>query len=217
MFTGIVEEVGHVVVLSRTTAGAQLVLAAERVSQGLKPAESVAVAGVCLTVSEVQAGRIQCDLSPETLSRTTLGNRKAGDAVNLERSLRLGDPVSGHLVTGHVDCLGVVTGIQRASGGVEMRFTLPPEWMRYVVEKGSVAVDGVSLTSFAVSERGFRVALIPETLARTTLSRLRPEDRVNIETDIVGKYVERFVPDRPVGSAGECITQELLGRAGFMD
>ena len=180
MFTGIVREVGRVV----TFDDGRLVVDA---TTEAAPGDSVAVDGVCLTV--VDGGRLAFDLVPETLSRTTLGGLRPGDGVNIEPALRAGDPLGGHYVQGHVDGVGTIRSV-----GDPTWFDAPSGLLRYVVEKGSIAVDGVSLTVAAVDGAGFAVALIPHTLAETTLGKLEPGDRVNLETDVLAKYVERLLP-----------------------
>jgi riboflavin synthase len=181
MFTGIVREVGRVVSFD----GGRLVVAAESTAAA---GDSVAVDGVCLTV--VDGSGLAFDVVSETLARTTLGGLEAGDGVNIEPALRAGDPLGGHYVQGHVDGVGRVRSL-----GEPVWFDAPAELLRYLVEKGSIAVDGVSLTVAAVDDGGFAVALIPHTLAETTLGGLAPGDGVNLETDVLAKYVERLLPE----------------------
>jgi|SRR5579862_2622394 len=179
MFTGIVREVGRVAEFD----GHRLVVEAQTTAaQG----DSVAVDGVCLTA--VDGSRLAFDVVDETLSRTTLGDLKPGDRVNLEPALRAGDALGGHYVQGHVDGVGTVR-----SAGTEVWIDAPVELLRYVVVKGSITVDGVSLTVAALDEQGFAVALVPHTLAATTLGELEPGEAVNLETDVLAKYVERLV------------------------
>jgi riboflavin synthase len=190
MFTGLVEEVGKV--LDRS--GPRLVVGADRVLEDSGLGASVAVNGACLTVVERQPGRLGFDLGPETLARTALGDLSAGDAVNLERPLRLGGMVGGHLVQGHVDGVGVVTGLTRQAETT--RLTI--EWRDQalaplLIPQGSVAVDGVSLTVARLGGRDFEIMLIPHTLAATTLGGLRKGQRVNLEMDMIGKYVQRIL------------------------
>lgn len=180
MFTGIVHERARVVSFD----GSRLV-----VETGADAAvgDSVAIAGVCLTVTERDNGRLSFDVVPETLARTTLGSLDAGAEVNVEPSLRAGDPLGGHIVQGHVDGIGQLRG-----RGDLTWFDAPPEIVRYCVEKGSIAVDGTSLTVAATDDDGFAVALIPHTLEVTTLGSLAPGDAVNLEVDVLAKYVERL-------------------------
>jgi riboflavin synthase len=199
MFTGIVEELGHVRDLRRDDP-ARLSVACSTVLDDAVVGASMAVSGCCLTVVELDDGGFVADLAPETLQRTTLGDLSPRDPVNLERPLRLADRLGGHLVQGHVDGVGTVTG-RAADGDGSSRLVVaaPPELLRHVVEKGSVTIDGVSLTVTGFDEDGFGVALIPHTLAVTTLGARRPGDRVNLEADVVAKYVERLL--EPLGSA----------------
>ena len=193
MFTGIVEERGAVV-----APGARLVVRARTVGSDAVEGDSIAVSGVCLTV----VGRepepdgevlLSFDLAPETLARTTLGDLEPGDPVNLERPATLLSRMGGHLVQGHVDGVGTVVEAWDVATGREIAVDLPPGLERYVVEKGSIAVDGVSLTVTTVQDGRFGVALIPHTLAATSLGARRPGDRVNLEVDVIAKYVERLV------------------------
>jgi riboflavin synthase len=182
MFTGIVREVGRVVEFD----GSRLVVdAAAKAEAG----DSVAVAGVCLTV--LPGSRLAFDVVPETLSRTTLSGLKQGDRVNIEPALRVGDPLGGHNVQGHVDGIGHVRSI-----GEPVWIDAPVDILRYCIEKGSITVDGVSLTIAAIDDAGFAVALIPHTLAETTLGELQPGDPVNLEADVLAKYVERLLESR---------------------
>ncbi|HEU4439482.1 MAG TPA: riboflavin synthase [Methylomirabilota bacterium] len=190
MFTGLVEEMGRIV----ECAGGRLVVSADRVMADSAVGASVAVNGVCLTVVERAPGRLGFDLGPETLARTALGELGAGDRVNLERPMRLGGMVGGHLVQGHVDGVGVVTAFTREAETA--RLTI--EWRdqalaALLIPQGSVAVDGVSLTVARLNARDFEIMIIPHTLAVTTLGALSPGRRVNLEMDMVGKYVQRFL------------------------
>ena len=189
MFTGIVRELGRVDAFE----GSRLVVVAPETAAGAQVGDSVAVAGVCLTVVEAAEGRLAFDVVPETLSRTALGRLGPGSEVNLEPSLRLGDQLGGHVVQGHVDGVGRVRSV--APEG-RVWIDAPESVVRYCIEKGSIAVDGVSLTVAAYDDDGFEVALIPHTLAVTTLGRLEPGDEVNLEADVLGKVVERLVAGR---------------------
>lgn len=182
MFTGLVREVGTV----RSLADGRLVVEAELTGE---VGDSIAVGGVCLTVVANDGGTLAFDTVPETLARTSLGTLEPGSRVNLEPALRAGDAMGGHYVQGHVDGVGSFRGV---AGGLHW-FDAPPEILRYVAEKGSVALDGTSLTVAAVDEGGFAAALIPHTLAATTLGDLRPGDAVNLESDVLAKYVERLL------------------------
>jgi len=195
MFTGIVEGTGTVAALAAAddASGARLEVEAPFLAGDLRPGESVAVNGCCLTVAQATAAGFAADLVAETLRRTALGGLAAGDLVNLERPMALGGRLGGHLVQGHVDGVARVLARTAAGDGQEVRIELPAELERYVVEKGSVAVDGVSLTVAGVGPGWFAVALVPHTLEVTTLGRRRPGDPVQLEVDVVAKYVERLV------------------------
>lgn len=192
MFTGIVEEVGEVRRLERTGPVARLEVAARVTTEGTAVGASVAVSGACLTVVERRPEGFAFELGPETLARTTLGGLRAGDPVNLERPLRLGGTLGGHLVLGHVDGVGRVVAVTRVESTARVRIALPgPELAPLLIPQGSVAVDGVSLTVAALTDGAFEVMLIPHTLAVTTLGRLVPGQPTNIEVDVIGKYVQR--------------------------
>jgi riboflavin synthase len=192
MFTGIVREVGAVASFD----GSRLVLAAPGTAAGAAVGDSVSVAGVCLTVVETEDGRLAFDVVPETLSRTALGSLESDARVNLEPSLRVGDQLGGHVVQGHVDAVGRVRSVVLEGDGRRLWVDAPDQVLRYCIEKGSIALDGVSLTVAALDDEGFEVALIPHTLAVTTLGRLEQGDEVNLEADVLGKVVERLVAGR---------------------
>jgi len=192
VFTGIVEELGEVRALERTGDLLRLDVAARATLEGSVLGASVAVNGVCLTVVAARADGLAFEIGPETLARTTLGALKAGEAVNLERPLRFGAAVGGHLVLGHVDGIGTVTDVSRVESTARVRIALPgPALAPLLVPQGSVAVDGVSLTVAALETLAFEIMVIPHTLAVTTFGRLTPGRAVNIETDVIGKYLQR--------------------------
>jgi riboflavin synthase len=192
MFTGIVREVGSVAAFD----GSRLLVEAPETASGAAVGDSVAVAGVCLTVVEKEEARVAFDVVPETLARTTLGRLEAGVRVNLEPSLRVGDPLGGHVLQGHVDAAGRVRSVEPEGDGRRMAVDAPEAVVRYCLEKGSIAVDGVSLTVAALDDDGFEVALVPHTLAVTTLGWLEPGDEVNLEVDVLAKVVERLLAAR---------------------
>jgi riboflavin synthase len=199
MFTGLVVERGRLIEDPAPSGqgGVRMVIGhgpetAKRLSIGA----SLAVSGVCLTVTEMEDGRVTVELSPETLSRTTLGELRKGGEVNLEPALRMGDPLGGHLVQGHVDGTAEVLDCRDLADHRVLAFSIPPQLAPFLVEKGSVTVDGVSLTVSALRPDRFEVALIPHTLELTTLASLRPGDRVNLEVDVIGKYVQRMLAAR---------------------
>jgi riboflavin synthase len=192
MFTGIVRELGTVVAFD----GSRLVVEAPETATGAAVGDSVSVSGVCLTVVEAEDGRLAFDVVPETVARTSLGRLGTGDAVNVEPSLRVGDALGGHVVQGHVDAVGRVRSVAPEADSRRVWVDAPESVVRYCLEKGSIAVDGVSLTVAALDDEGFEVALIPHTLAVTTLGRLEPGDEVNLEADVLGKVVERLLAAR---------------------
>ncbi len=199
MFTGIVERMGTVVAHEPAGHGSRLVVAAGPLGERQRIGDSVAVSGVCLTVVERHGDKLTFDLSPETLQRTTLGELQPGDVVNLEQALRVGDPLGGHFVLGHVDGVGVLERRHQEGEYERVWFRVPPELALEMVRKGSVAVDGVSLTIVDLEQDRFSVALIPHTLAVTTLGSKPEGARVNIETDVLGKYVLRLVRELDLG------------------
>jgi riboflavin synthase len=190
MFTGLVKEVGTVVSMD----GGRLTIDAAETSQGVQLGDSIAIDGVCLTVVTFDGATLSFDAVPETLARTALGSLDQGSRVNLEPALRAGDPLGGHYVQGHVDGVGAVESVVPEGEGRRVRFEAPAELLKYIVAKGSIAVQGTSLTVAAVDESGFEVALIPHTLQATTLGELEPEQPVNLETDVLAKYVEKLLP-----------------------
>jgi riboflavin synthase len=193
MFTGIVEELGEAVRLDKTADAAVLTIAAPTVAAGAREGESIAVNGVCLTVIDGDAKSFRADVMAETLRRSSLGGLTPGDPVNLERPVPVDGRLGGHIVQGHVDGVGQVTERIPGEAWETVRFALPPQLARYVAEKGSIAVDGVSLTVVEVTDSEFSVGLIPTTLARTTLGRRQVGDAVNLEVDVLAKYVQRLL------------------------
>ncbi len=198
MFTGLVEEVGRVASLEAGDMF-RMGVSASRVLEGTRVGDSVAVNGVCLTVNEVDGETLVFQAMPETLRRTSLGNLAEGSPVNLERAMSLSRRFGGHIVQGHVDGVGEVLGVRPEGDSEIWEFTAPEEVLRYTVEKGSVCVDGISLTVVSVREDSFTVSILPQTRANTNLKELEAGDRVNLEADVIGKYVERLLEPRPVG------------------
>lgn len=196
MFTGIVRELGRVEAVEGGDEGVRLLLAAPRTARGVERGGSVALNGCCLTAEIIDGERLLFHAVPETLRRTSLGRLRPGDQVNVEPAVRAGDPLGGHYVQGHVDGVGRVQSVEAEGEGLRVWIEAPPDVLRYCVAKGSVAVEGVSLTIAEVAEDAFGVALIPHTLAATTLSQLVPGREVNLEADVLAKYVERLV-NRP--------------------
>lgn len=207
MFTGIIEEVGAVT----RRSGADMEIMARTVREDLELGESVAVDGACLTVAAINERSFVAQVSPETLARTTLGRLQPGHAVNLERAMRLGDRFGGHMVLGHVDGIGKIDGVTDQGKFQLWRFRAPGDVAKYLVPKGSVAIDGISLTVVEPQGDAFAVAIIPTTLGETTLSAKRVGDPVNMEADVLGKHVYHYVNE----TRGGGLTQETLSRHGF--
>jgi riboflavin synthase len=220
MFTGLVEETGLVRRLDRRADGGHLVIGAQKVLAATKVGDSISVSGVCLTVTAVGRDEFVADCMPETLSRTTLGVARNGTEVNLERSVAWGGRLGGHLVLGHVDAVVVVEALEHRGESLEVRFSLPGVVEAFVAEKGSVALDGVSLTVMSVARDSFAVGLIPHTIGATTLRSLAKGSMVNMEADVIARYVHRSLEvmgtvrgSERLGSEG--LTLELLVEKGF--
>jgi riboflavin synthase len=196
MFTGIVRELGTVESLDGNAEGARLRVRAPLTAESAAVGDSVALNGVCLTVVERRGEVLSFDAVPETLSRSTLGRLRPSVEINVEPALRAGDPLGGHMVQGHVDGLGTVRSLEPEGDGMRLAVAAAPAILRYCVEKGSIAVEGVSLTVAALRADSFEVALVPHTLAVTTLGSLEPGGEVNLEVDVLAKYVERLVGSR---------------------
>jgi len=193
MFTGIIEEVGAV---SRVS-GSDIAIMAQNVLEGIAQGDSIAIDGACMTVVEFGEDQFVVQVSPESLSKTTLGSLKPGDAVNLERAMAAGDRFGGHFVQGHVDGVGRVEAVRKLDEFAVWRFSAPPEVARYLVPKGSVTIDGISLTVVDPAGDSFDVAVIPETLKKTKLPSKGPGDAVNMEADILGKHIFHYVKGTP--------------------
>lgn len=207
MFTGIIEEVGAVA----RRSGPDLAIVSERVIADLELGDSVAIDGACMTVAALNEGNFVVQVSQESYARTTLGQLKPGHAVNLERPMQPGARFGGHFVLGHVDGVGRVKSVREQGGFALWRFHAPPEVAKYLVPKGSIAIDGISLTVVEPEGDSFGVALIPTTLQQTTLSSKRVGDAVNMEADMIGKHIYHYIKDGAKGG----ITHDLLARHGF--
>lgn len=216
MFTGLIQDVGTIRKVDRRGSSAVLSIASKLVGDDLQLGESIAVNGVCLTVTGWGSGRFTADVSPESLACTTLGYLQPGAEVNLERALRLCDRLGGHLVSGHVDCIAQLRRRYQDHNAVRFEFSVPDSAMRYLVAKGSVAIDGISLTVNEVSADGFAVAIIPHSLEMTTLRDKKAGDKVNIETDLIGRYVERFLQRSDDTPAEGGVSLDFLAKNGFM-
>ncbi len=216
MFTGLIEEVGKVAGIERGGAAAKLKVASSLPAGEIRLGDSIAVNGVCLTVVTRDGSTVTFDVSPETLERTAFRTLRPGSPVNLERALRLSDRLGGHIVSGHVDCVATLAERREVSGNIIFAFNLPREFARYVVEKGSIAIDGISLTVNAVSADGFAVNVIPHTAEKTTLREKVVGDAANIEVDILAKYVERLLGRGGEGGEKSGLTLDLLAKSGFL-
>ena len=193
MFTGIVEELGKVSSVNKSDAGARIIVSAALVTSDIKNGDSIAVNGACLTAVDVSGESFAADVSPETLERTTIGNLQQGSRVNLERAVTPTTRLGGHIVQGHVDGRGTFLSAESQGEFWTVKIGFPLELARYFVHKGSVAIEGISLTIASLSETDFEIAVIPKTWEMTNLSRLNPNDSVNLETDIIAKYIERMM------------------------
>lgn len=213
MFTGLIEDTGRVAAFERRGEAGLLRVETKLPVVEIAIGDSVAVNGACLTVTAKSGMSLTFDVSPESLACTTIRNLRSGNIINLERALRLGDRLGGHIVSGHIDCIGRLARTSETSGNRGLEFTLPAENLRYLITKGSVAIDGISLTVNTVTRNGFSVNIIPLTQAKTTLAGLKNGDEVNIETDIIGKYLERLVqPWKPGGN----LSMKTLAENGFI-
>lgn len=219
MFTGIVAGPGKISGKRTVGGGIAFDLAAGFDLTDPVEGESIAVNGVCLTAYKIKGNSFTADVSPETLSRTKLGMLGPGDTVNLERALRLSDRLGGHLVSGHVDCMATVASVKEIGDYTIFSFTHPEKHGRYIIEKGSITIDGVSLTVNSCSEGSFSVSIIPHTLKITTLGALKVGSKVNIEVDIIGKYVEKLLAPKDDGEDGgvsKDINPAFLAQHGFL-
>lgn len=217
MFTGLVEELGIYKGRQGGYEGFTLLIEAGKITGDLKSGDSVAVNGVCLTVTLTGPAGFEAQVMPETLRKTNLASLSAGQPVNLERALSLDGRLGGHLVSGHIDGVGTLSWRRREGNAALLFINTPPALLRYIVAKGSVAVDGVSLTVAAVEDSGFSVSLIPHTASRTTLGRLKTGAAVNLEVDMIGKYVEKLLqPHQATGSSAGAISRSFLQEKGFI-
>ena len=216
MFTGIVEETGTLRSLSRGSKSCVIHVQCSTVLEDTRIGDSIAVNGICLTVTSMESGGFTADVMNETLSRSSLAQTRPGDPVNLERAMAANGRFGGHIVSGHIDGTGIIREIRDDDNAVWYTVEAPPEILRYVVEKGSIAIDGISLTVARVDDRSFQVSVIPHTRAVTALSSRRVGSPVNLENDIVGKYVEKLMQPAPSESGpASRITMEFLAQHGY--
>jgi len=216
MFTGIIEEIGTVVSVTQNSAQAKITIRAEKIFSDLKLGDSVAVNGVCLTASAISGNVFTADVMNETFSRTSLSQLKAKSCVNLERAMSAQGRFGGHIVAGHVDGTGVIKSIEKDDNAVWYTISAPENIMKYIIEKGSVAIDGISLTVAKLTQSTFSVSIIPHTAKETILSQKAVGDKVNLENDIIGKYVEKLMGFKEKKATQSNITADFLLKNGFM-
>jgi riboflavin synthase len=220
MFTGIIESLGTVYAIQPSGEGKKLTIDADYVLEGTKEGDSISVSGACLTVVVINGGRFTVDVSPETLARSTFSRAKAGDRVNIERAMRLSERLDGHLVSGHIDGVGTIVHRKIKSNAILITMGAPESLCRFMIEKGSVAVDGVSLTINGYTQNSFDVSIIPFTAKLTTIGLKGIGDHINIETDMIGKYVAKFLSGGQANdkySRKSDISMDVLAKAGFLN
>lgn len=215
MFTGLVEEIGKVEGVAWSAKSARIGIKASRVLEGVQLGDSIAVNGVCLTVTSFDRRRFEVDVMAETMRRSNLKNLTSGMEVNLERALRLGDRLGGHLVSGHIDGTGTIEGYEQEDNAVWITVSASPEILKYIVQKGSITIDGVSLTIAYADDFVFKVSIIPHTKDITTLLRKKAGDEVNLECDIIGKYVEKLLGAEEQAPVKKGIDFNFLSQNGF--
>ncbi len=215
MFTGIIEEIGTVTQIRHGSHSATITIAAETVLETAKTGDSIAVNGICLTVTALSGSSFSADVMHETLNRSSLSELSAGSHVNLERAMPANGRFDGHIVAGHVDGVGKVTNVRRDDTAVWFTVSAAPNILRFIVEKGSVAIDGISLTVAAVTQTDFSISAIPHTVEHTVLRERRKGDSVNLETDVIGKYVEKLLFPTAGGQQKSAISKEFLSQHGF--
>ncbi len=216
MFTGIIEELGTVRSLISGSRSGKLTISAETVLEGTRIGDSIAVNGVCLTVTEMTGSSFTADVMPETLSRSALGSLTSGSRVNLERAMPADGRFGGHIVSGHIDGTGTITALRRDENAVWVTIAADSRILQLIVEKGSIAIDGISLTVAALNSTGFSVSVIPHTGSRTTLLLKQVGEQVNLENDILGKYIKRLLQPQPQETAPSRITEAFLAEHGFL-
>lgn len=215
MFTGLVEEIGRVESVIKSTKSSRITIKAKNVLEGVKLGDSICTNGVCLTVTSFDSGRFTVDVMAETIRRSNLRNFSPGDEVNLERALSLGDRLGGHIVSGHIDGIGIIESFEQEDNAVWITITTSHEILKYIVQKGSIAIDGVSLTVAYVDEAVFKVSVIPHTKDMTTLLRKKAGDEVNLECDVIGKYIEKFLGAKEQAPVKKGIDFNFLSENGF--
>lgn len=215
MFTGLIEEIGRVQSVIKSTKSAKLTIKASKVLEGIRAGDSISTNGVCLTVTEFTSNGFLVDVMAETMRRSNLHEISPGDEVNLERALKVGDRLGGHVVSGHIDGMGTITNYEEEDNAVWVTIKTSPEVLKYIVQKGSIAIDGISLTVAYVDETVFKVSVIPHTKDVTTLLRKKVGDIVNLECDMLGKYIEKLLQSREQVPINKGINMNFLSEHGF--
>lgn len=215
MFTGIIEEVGTITAVQRGVKSSRLTIAGARIFEDLQLGDSVAVNGVCLTAASITQQTFTADVMQETLSRSSLGALSRGSAVNLERAMAANGRFGGHIVSGHIDGTGTISQVRSEGNAVWYTISASSTLLRYIIEKGSIAIDGISLTVAQVGKQHFSVSIIPHTCSNTTLSKKVTGDIVNLENDVVGKYIEKLISPADTSPTDSHITPEFLAKFGF--
>lgn len=216
MFTGLVEEIGKIESIIKSEKSAKITIKANKVLKNVMLGDSIATNGVCLTVTSFDSGRFTVDVMAETIRRSNLKNISPGDEVNLERALRLGDRLGGHIVSGHIDGTGIIRSYEKEDNAIWVSISASPEILKYIVQKGSIAIDGVSLTVAYVDESIFKVSIIPHTKDMTTLLRKKVGDEVNLECDMIGKYIEKLLGSKEQAPVKKGIDFDFLSANGFV-
>lgn len=216
MFTGIIEEIGKVHAIVKSTKSAKIIINASKVLQDVKIGDSISTNGVCLTVIEYSSSGFVVDVMAETMRKSSLSQLSPGDDVNLERALRAGDRLGGHIVSGHIDGTGIITGLDKEDNAIWVTITAPYELLRYIIFKGSIAIDGISLTVAYVDDKILKVSIIPHTREVTTLLKKKVGDMVNLECDMVGKYIEKLIKPMESKKEKEKIDLDFLSENGFL-
>ncbi len=215
MFTGLIEEVGTIKSITKGDFSSKITVQAEKIFDGLKIGDSISTNGVCLTVTKFDKSSFDMDVMPETMRKSNLNNLKKGDKVNLERALRVGDRLGGHLVSGHIDGVGIVDGMKEEDNAIWVKINASEEVLKYIILKGSIAIDGISLTVAYIDNETFKVSIIPHTKTATTLINKKVGDVVNIECDSIGKYVEKILFSKNQEQPREFMNMDFLRENGF--
>ena len=215
MFTGLIEEIGKIESVVKSNKSAKIVIKAATVLEDVKIGDSISANGVCLTVTGFTSNSFSLDVMAETMRVSNLNTLSPGDAVNLERALRVGDRLGGHMVSGHIDSTGIITSFEEEDNAIWVTILADPEVLRYIIQKGSIAIDGISLTVAFVDEKVFKVSVIPHTKEVTTLLRKKVRDVVNLECDMVGKYIEKLMKPAAPQKSKDMIDLRFLSENGF--